>query len=214
MKVLSVNISSGHPIELAGEQTQTGIFKRPTNTAVRVGTLGLESDFIADLKHHGGPDQAVYLYSMEDYKWWQDQLGRELSAGLFGENLTIDSFKRPVDQIKSGDRYTIGDSLELEVTCARVPCAKLGKVMGDNKFVKQFIKAQRPGIYTRVIQEGQVKKDDTIHYQPTNRDGPGVMDLFNLFYTKEKDPNLIHQLLETPMDQRGKSYLLEMLEKL
>lgn len=211
MKIVSVNISSGDSIPLAGQLVDTGIYKKSVLTPTHVGKLGLAGDHIADLKHHGGPDQAVYLYSLEDYEWWQKQLDREIPIGTFGENLTLNSFATEAKNIKPGDRYLVGDDLIMEVTSARVPCAKLGIVMADSKFVKQFVQAQRPGIYVRVIQEGSLQQGDTIHYQATAEDYPSVIDLFNLYHCKDKDHNLIHRLLDSPMDERGKGYLREML---
>ena len=43
---------------------------------------------ICNKKYHGGRDQAIYLYSVEDYAWWSDTLGQRVFAGTFGENFT------------------------------------------------------------------------------------------------------------------------------
>lgn len=215
MKILSINRSSkGGQIQVGRKPVDTGIFKQPVQSSVRVNKLGIEGDFIADLKHHGGPDQAVYLYSLEDYHWWQKKLSTPIATGTFGENILLSSLGVPVDKIRPGDRYRIGDSVVLEVTSARVPCAKLGVVMGDSMFVKQFIEGQRPGIYTRVINEGVIGLDSEISYQPTTHNYPGVMELFNLFHSKQKDADLIRRLLASPIDARGKGYLKDMLSKL
>lgn len=75
----------------------TGISKQPVDGPVAVRapgpkTTGLHSglvgDQIFDIEHHGGADQAVYAYAREDYDWWEDQLGRTLPGGIFGESLT------------------------------------------------------------------------------------------------------------------------------
>ncbi len=67
------------------------------------GELGLEGDFIANQKHHGGPDQAVYIYGQADYDFWAEALGQPVEPGLFGENLTISG-------LESGN-FNIGDYL-------------------------------------------------------------------------------------------------------
>jgi MOSC domain-containing protein YiiM len=61
VKIISVNISGGGPLDMGNKTIKTGIDKRAVPSA-RVGMLGLESDVVANKKHHGGPDQAVYVY--------------------------------------------------------------------------------------------------------------------------------------------------------
>ena len=56
----------------------TGINKQAADGRVRIGELGLKDDAICDEEHHGGVDQAVYVYGAEDYAWWSQQLGLSL----------------------------------------------------------------------------------------------------------------------------------------
>lgn len=212
-KIVSINISSGDTIQIGQAAVPTGILKRSVPGPVTIGTLGLEGDHIADLKHHGGAGQAVYLYSLADYGWWSAELGREVPAGTFGENLTLSSYGGAThDDFRPGDRFEIGAVL-LELTFGRIPCSKLGAVMGDQRFIKRFVQAQRPGIYVRVLRTGNVAVGDTVTYMPTEVDHPRMLDLYNLFYTKEPDPDLIRRAIEAPIDERGKGYFREMLEK-
>jgi MOSC domain-containing protein YiiM len=44
---------------------------------------------IVDKKHHGGVDQAVYIYTRPDLDWWSAELGQKLAPGTFGENLLL-----------------------------------------------------------------------------------------------------------------------------
>ena len=61
MRLLSVN--TGVPRAIEAKSGQTGIFKRPVSGPVRIGTLGLSGDHILDTEHHGGIDQAVYVFT-------------------------------------------------------------------------------------------------------------------------------------------------------
>jgi MOSC domain-containing protein YiiM len=65
----------------------TAIDKRPRDGRVVVGELGLAGDTVCDTKHHGGPDQALYVYAREDAEFWATELDREIPPGQFGENL-------------------------------------------------------------------------------------------------------------------------------
>ena len=85
--LLSVNI--GSPRLLTGSATPTGIVKLPRTGPVMVDDMGLLGDAVLDKKHHGGRDQAVYVYLQSDYDWWADELGEPLDPGTFGENLTV-----------------------------------------------------------------------------------------------------------------------------
>jgi|GEM_PF-5651077 len=103
MKLISINIGKQETL-IGPKRTEiTGIFKRPVTGPVRIGHLGLEGDFIASQKHHGGPDQAVYIYGMADYEWWSRELGREIDPGTFesvGDLCAI----YPQSDVISGDR--------------------------------------------------------------------------------------------------------------
>ena len=102
MTVLSINAGRSEPIVIAGSERPTGIWKRPIEGPVHIGTGGVASDFIADEVHHGGPDQAVYIYSKEDYDWWSAKEQREFEPGAFGENLLVSTIGERV--LRVGDR--------------------------------------------------------------------------------------------------------------
>jgi MOSC domain-containing protein YiiM len=158
-EVLSVNVAKVRMLERRGEQEPTGIWKHPVDGRVALRGVQVEGDTQSNLKVHGGYDQAVYAYAREDYDIWEAELGRELEPGLFGENLTI----RGVDASGAlvGERWRVGSAL-LEVSAPRIPCWKLGRKMGDPKFVKRFGQANRPGAYLRIIEEGEVGVGDAV----------------------------------------------------
>ena len=101
MRVDSVNAGSAEQMTIGARTITTGIRKRPVGHGY-AGTLGLAGDVVANAKHHGGPDQALYLYSSEDYAWWAGELGDAPQPGMFGENLTLSSFGP--DEVRIGDR--------------------------------------------------------------------------------------------------------------
>jgi MOSC domain-containing protein YiiM len=108
---------------------------------------------------HGGEEQAVYAYAIEDVEWWESELGRELGPGFFGENLTLRGVD--VNELRPGDRLTVG-AVTLEATKPRQPCQKMATKVGDPKFVKRFAKAGRPGMYMRVVEPGAVAAGDAV----------------------------------------------------
>ncbi|MEM8535566.1 MAG: MOSC domain-containing protein [Chloroflexota bacterium] len=202
LSIVSVNIGKREPIRIGKETAETVINKQPTHGSVSVEKYGLADDVIADKEHHGGVDQAVYLYSLEDYAWWSTTLQADLSPGTFGENLTITGLD--FASLRIGDRFQINDVL-LEVTCGRIPCAKLAARMGDPAFVKRFAEAGRPGAYTRVLSTGTVQTNDQVSFIPTSENHPTVIELFEIWYAKDRDPALLRRGLAAPVAERARS---------
>lgn len=121
--------------------------------------VNLAGDDQADRRVHGGRHKAVYAYAMEDYRWWSQELGVELGAGTFGENLTVEGFD--VNAAWVGERWRIGTSV-LEVSEPRMPCFKLGIRMDTPDFVDLFGMVGRFGSYLRIVEEGTVTAGDTV----------------------------------------------------
>lgn len=163
MKLLSVNIGKAKPI--ASKSGMSGIFKEPQTNPVHVGELGLAGDAIMDTKNHGGPDQAVYIYFQPDYKWWENQLNQQLPPGTFGENLTLSEMQST--QMHIADRLVF-EEVVLEVTSPRIPCTILAARMNNKMFVRQFMRAGRPGVYCRVITEGMVQTGEAVNLTPAS----------------------------------------------
>jgi MOSC domain-containing protein YiiM len=159
MEIVSVNVAQLRTLTVNGRELQTGIFKQPVEGRIAVGELGLEGDVQADKRVHGGVDQAVYAYAIEDVEWWESELGRELGPGFFGENLTLRGID--VNGAEPGDRWRAG-GVTLEVTFPRQPCQKLATKVGDRKFGKRFVKAGRPGTYLRVVEAGELAAGDPV----------------------------------------------------
>jgi MOSC domain-containing protein YiiM len=153
----------------------SAIDKRPVDGPVRIGELGVEGDRSYDTKFHGGHDQAVYAYSAQEAERWARELGRDLPAGWFGENLRVDAVA--VTDAVVGSRWSVGTA-ELEVTIARTPCGTFAKWSGEPQWVKRFAERGDCGAYLRVLQPGTVRAGDTITVTAVPEHGVTVRDLF------------------------------------
>mgnify|MGYP001824909424 FL=1 len=207
MRVSSVNVGREETIDHGNRQFTTGIRKRPVDGAVYIGSDSVAGDTISDKKHHGGVDQVVYAYSADDYEWWSEQLGREVPPGTFGENLTIEGL--PTD-MNIGDRLLIGDVL-LEATAPRIPCSTLAAQMQDSGFGMAFRKAERPGIYFRVLNEGEVSAGDAVTYIENPAPVVSILALYRLAYDLRPDPDAIERYLEAPLAERMRVTIEEKL---
>src|SRR5262249_14251574 len=126
----------------------------------RVGRLNLDGDGQGDLAGHGGEQRAIFVYQIESYRYWQEQLKRtDFVHGQFGENFTIDGLAD--DAVCIGDRYQIGSAL-FEVTQPRVTCYRVGIRMKEPRMPALLTGSGRPGFYFRVLREGDVGAGDEI----------------------------------------------------
>jgi len=201
MQLVSVNTGREESIRNGKKTASSGIFKRPAAGPVEITPLGLKGDTIVDTDNHGGPDQAVYVYGMEDYAFWQTALGRDLLPGTFGENLTINGLESALFNI--GDRLVIGP-VTLEVTAPRIPCGTLAARMDDPQFLKRFRQAGRPGLYCRVIQTGMVQAGDQVTRVPYSGEKISVLELVHSFYEPDLDETELRRLLATPIGMRAR----------
>jgi MOSC domain-containing protein YiiM len=196
MQLLSVNLGKSEPVPGSKDSYLSGIAKRPVERPVGIGSEGLEGDVVCDQRYHGGQDQAVYLYGAPDYAWWEAELGRTLAPGTFGENLTLTDWESATAAV--GDRFFIGE-VTLEVTSPRVPCATLSRHMGDSAFLKKFRKAERPGVYCRVLREGIVQAGDAVRGEPHEGETLGIMELYRDAFAPAKDAATLRRHLAAPL---------------
>lgn len=188
-------------MKIGARIVSTGIRKAPVERG-RVHRLGLTGDVVADAENHGGPDQALYLYSAEDYAYWAPELGGSVEPGTFGENLTLSSFGP--EPVRIGDRFRLGPVL-VEATAPRIPCSVFAARMGERAWVKRFAAARRPGLYVRVLEPGDVTSGDPVEKLGGGDRHPTVVELMDAWYDDEPDPELLERLLASPLAVRARA---------
>lgn len=146
--VHQINVSSG------------GVPKLPVDT-IAVGTEGATTDQQADRVHHGGPDQALCLFSLDVIESLQEE-GHPIFAGAAGENLTISGLEWA--QVGIGDRFKIGDDLLIEITFPATPCSKNADWFINRDF-RRMSHDLHPGfsrMYAKVLEPGTVLTGDPV----------------------------------------------------
>lgn len=150
--VRSINISSG------------GVPKKAVNDA-EVSLLGVFDDAQNDTKHHGGPEKAVCVYSIELIGALQRE-GHPIGVGTAGENLTIEGLNW--DLVVPGARIRCGEEVELEVASFTNPCKTIRESFIDGHF-KRISQKIHPGwsrVYARVLAEGKIRRGDRVQLIP------------------------------------------------
>jgi MOSC domain-containing protein YiiM len=210
MRLLSVNIGRERQLQRKDYVETTGIYKMPVDGSVEIKSLGIEGDAICDRKNHGGPDQALYIYGGADYAWWEQELGRELAPGTFGDNLTISDLESAAFNV--GDYLHIG-GVTLQVTAPRIPCGTFATRMGDPQWVKKFRAAERPGLYVRVVKEGIIKAGDPVTAEKYTGETISIVEMYRGHYVKDKSKESLQKHLNAPIDIRSRRDLEEQLQK-
>jgi len=188
-----VNVGLPRDIAWRGRTVRTAIWKASVNRRCRVARLNLDGDGQGDLAGHGGEQRAVFVYQIEAYHYWQEQLKRtDFVHGQFGENFTIEGL--PDDDVCVGDRYQIGSAL-FEVTQPRVTCYRVGIRLNEPRMPALLTSSGRPGYYFRVLQEGEVGAGDDITKVGEADERMSVVEINALLYSPNHDPARLERAL-------------------
>jgi MOSC domain-containing protein YiiM len=207
-KVLSVNVGTVREFEYSGRPARSAIWKSPAVGRIAARGVNLAGDDQADRKAHGGPDKVVYAYAVEDARWWEQEIGRSLAYGEFGENLTTEGIE--VNDALVGERWQIG-TIVLEVSEPRIPCWRLGVRMNDKMFPRRFTEALRPGAYFRIVVEGDVGAGDEIQVVERPDHDLTIRDVFRIY---TRDRHEVDRLLAVPrMSESWRRWADDWLQK-
>ncbi len=138
-----------------------GVPKLPV-TEAQVTELGLVGDDHLDKRHHGGPDRALCLFSLEVIDGMRSE-GHDMAPGHAGENLTVSGIDWST--VVPGNRYRVGDEVEIEITSYTAPCSTNKEWFVDGDFTR-MLQSRFPGesrVYARVLREGSVRTGDAFH---------------------------------------------------
>ena len=203
LRVESVNVGRPREVLWKGRKVLTGIFKEPVAGRVALRRLNLEGDQQADLKGHGGPTMAIYVYPADYYTFWREQFPeKDLPWGMFGENLTISGLRD--DTMHIGDQLQVG-SAHLAVTQPRIPCTKLALKFGRDDMIKRFQQRGFSGFYCAVLQEGEVAAGDVVNLLHRDEHAVSVRELFHLENEDRHNRDLLRRALAVealPQDWR------------
>jgi MOSC domain-containing protein YiiM len=127
----------------------------------RITNEGVEGDRQSDLEHHGGPDRAVCLFSMERIRDLQRE-GHAIAPGAVGENVTVEGIEW--EAVVPKTRIVLGDDVTLEVTSYTSPCMNIRAAFrgGEYARISQKRHAGWSRVYARVLVPGTVRTGDAV----------------------------------------------------
>ncbi len=196
-RLLSIQVGQPREVKTRNGAVLTSIFKSPVHGKVALRGYNLEGDRQSDLKVHGGPNKAVYLYPSEHYSYWAQELpDMDLPLGVFGENLTTEGVSE--ETLHIGDQLRIGTAT-LQISQPRMPCYKLGIRFNRDDMVKRFWNSGRSGIYFSVVKEGEMEAGDGIERVAVHPEQVSVADVVRLYKGETRDPDVYERALRTPL---------------
>src|SRR5271170_1841731 len=195
-RLLSVNVGLPRDIPWQGKTVHTAVWKEPVQGRRMVRRLNIDGDGQGDLAGHGGEHRAVFVYQIDSYHYWQDQLHRtDFTHGQFGENFTVDGLSD--GEVCIGDHYRIGAAL-FEVTQPRVTCYRVGIRMNEPQMAALLVSHRRPGFYFRVLEEGEVGAGDEIVQVAAGPERMTVAEVDALLYLPGHPPSELERALRIP----------------
>ena len=178
-----------------GKEFVTGMCKRPVTTSLVVTHQGFEGDGVGDLKHHGGRDKAVCVYSIEHYKYWEKVLGVKMPDAAFGENFSVTDMNE--DDVCIGDIYRVGTAV-MQVSQPRQPCSTLAARYGREDFVKLVVDSGKTGFYLKVLEVGRVKTGDSLLLIEQDPIKVSIAFANHIYHRDRKNRDGIEKVLAVP----------------
>lgn len=147
-RIIQINLSDG------------GVPKQSV-PSVQINKEGLVGDRQQNLKHHGGPDRAVCLWSAEIIDMLQAE-GHPIEPGAAGENITVAGLDW--QQLIPGIQLQLGERVRLEITDYAQPCRTIARYFKLRRYGR-ISQKRNPGtsrLYAKVLEDGLVNVGDSI----------------------------------------------------
>jgi MOSC domain-containing protein YiiM len=211
MSVMLLSIGLPKKEIFHGKEWMTGICKKPADGSRLLTRHGFEGDGVGDLKHHGGDDKAVCVYSIEHYPYWEEVFGITMPQSAFGENLSVLGMRE--EDVCIGDVYRIGTA-EVQVSQPRQPCRTLAARYGRDDLVKLVVDSGRTGWYFKVVSEGRIQTGDWVTLLKREARGVSVAFANQIYHHNRKDSEGIEKVLSVPaLSASWRMSFLELREK-
>lgn len=150
-RIFQINVSNGGVPKLAVQHAD-------------VTSLGITTDRQRNLRHHGGPDRALCLYTLENILALQEE-GHPIFPGAAGDNITTVGLD--LGALDLGTRLRLGE-VEIELTSYTVPCKNINGFFSDGNS-NRISQKHHPGwsrLYARILREGKFRTGDEVTILP------------------------------------------------
>jgi MOSC domain-containing protein YiiM len=209
-EIIQLNIGKPKERIWKGKREVSAIGKRAIEEA-NLAKDGFAGDDIADVKHHGGPDRAVCLYSFEHYPRWEKEFGTKLDIPAFGENITVGGITEK--DLYIGDVFMLGDAV-VEVTQGRIPCSTISKHNGIDALLKRVYETSLTGCFFRVLEEGIVRNTSRLRLIKRVQENYTVYRANQLMFHEQDNLSAISELVNiTSLAEEWKHQFTKILSR-
>ncbi len=201
MRVISIQagtprtVGTPHAPDPMDRAFTSAIWKEPVEGPAWVGTLGIRGDTVANPTVHGGPDQAVLMYTVSHYPAWTEWGLDDLGPGAFGENLSVEGLTEETACL--GDIFQIGGA-RLQVTKPREPCSTLARRHQIRDMIAIVQRNGRGGWYLRVLNEGEIEAGQPIALVDRPHPEWPVREVGRAMLERKTDPERAARLARCP----------------
>ena len=193
MNIISTNKAQLVQVRWKRRSLSTGIYKKPSHEGILLTSQGVQGDTIGNPKVHGDAQKAAYLFSGNEYDFWQKLYpGLEWEHGMFGENLTVEQLDETT--LVMGSSYQIGEA-RVRITTPREPCFKLGIRFGDQQIIQKFIERGYPGSYVSVVEPGWIRPGDPMELLESPENSLSIAEFYRMWYAPSKNPEVLEKAL-------------------
>lgn len=129
--------------------------------AGEVSTAGLSGDRQRNRQHHGGPERALCLFSLERILALQRE-GHPIYPGAIGENVTLSGVEWSL--LVPNVQLRLGETVEIVITSYTFPCSNITSAFADGN-MNRVSQKKHPGwsrLYARVLQPGRIAPGDPL----------------------------------------------------
>lgn len=185
MKVLSTNTGRPQTYTFQDLTVRSSMRRESVPAGIQVHFKGVDGDEFSSPQLHGVNSSAVYAYSAATFPEWSIRYQQQVSAGNFGENLTVDEIDE--NQFFAGDEWTVG-SVRLRVSGPRYPCNRLNACFQRADAMHLFAEVRRPGVYFEVVNEGFIRPGDELVLARSSGQRWSVIQIFDLLTARKLPP--------------------------
>lgn len=195
--IFSINIRGKAETLVSDHQLAKSAYRKMplTNSSMNLLMTGVEGDTVNNKKYHGGNDKALCCYNADHFDYWKQQLGFDLEAAAFGENLTLTGENAHENNVFIGDRYQLGKAI-VEVSEPRGPCFMIGIRYNYKKFPVHLQQTGFTGFYLRTIQPGLIHTEDKLIHLTSHSEKISVMDVNHVRYHDATNKEQLHRLID------------------
>lgn len=157
--IISLNIGQPEEMFWDGKSVVSSMHRKPISGGLIVHKDHIDGDGFKNASVHGTIDSVIYLMGQDALEEYAKLLGKNVSAGEAGENVTLDALDERA--VAVGDEFRVGEVV-FQATFPRIPCGKVNFRFQHAQAQNLMMALGRSGVYGKIIAPGKIKHTDKL----------------------------------------------------